>query len=106
MLVSILLIFAVAIGGLAVTYLIVDDEPLMWRLAAGGVVGSAWTGTIRFVIASAFGLNTVTAAATILAGLTPITVFLNSTNRRQLERDWIRANGKLRGANLAKAYRF
>ena len=41
MIVSIVLIFVIALGGFAVTYLFADDEPLMWRLAAGNVIGSA-----------------------------------------------------------------
>ena len=106
MMVSVLLISAIGFGGLAITYLIADDEPFMWRLAAGCAIGSAICGTIAFVVASLFGLIPVTAAASIVLALLPLMIFYGREYRSRLKRDWGRAKGKLQGANLPKILRF
>ena len=62
MLISLILLAIIAAGGMALTYLIVNDEPLMWRLSAGTVIGSAIFGTLAFVAASLAGLSVVTAS--------------------------------------------
>ena len=41
MLISFLVLALLALGGMALTYLIADDETVMWRLAAGTVIGAA-----------------------------------------------------------------
>ena len=48
MLLSLLIMAAITAGGLGLTYLIEREEPLMWRLAAGCVIGSAVFGTLAF----------------------------------------------------------
>ncbi|NOT47611.1 MAG: hypothetical protein HOP17_07650, partial [Acidobacteria bacterium] len=55
MLISIILVLAIAAGGLAITYLIETDEPPLWRFAAGTVIGSAIFGTATFAIALLVG---------------------------------------------------
>ena len=106
MLVSILLISLIAFGGLAVTYLIADDEPFMWRLSAGCVIGSAMCGTVGFVIASFFGLNSATASASVVSTLLPLLILYKAEYRPHFKRDWAKAKGKLQGANLPKILRF
>lgn len=103
MLISALLIMLIAAGGLALTYLIVDDEPFMWRLAAGTVIGSALCGTAVFVIAMLFGLNTVTAAAAIVISMAPLAIFRRRNERKRLTLDWNRAKGKLQGGSFRKS---
>ncbi len=78
MLISALIIIALAIGGMALTYLVTDEETFMWRLAVGNVVGSAIFGLAAFGLALLFGFSAATAAIAIvslrvhtLAGLTP-----------------------------------
>ena len=106
MLVSILLISLIAFGGLAVTYLIADDEPFMWRLSSGCVIGSAVCGTVGFVIASFFGLNSATASASVVSTLLPLLILYKAEYRPHFKRDWAKAKGKLQGANLPKILRF
>src|SRR5688572_21014971 len=106
MLLSLLLISLIAAGGLALTYLITDDEPFMWRLAAGSVIGSAVCGTAAFVIASVFGLNVATAALSVALAMLPLALFYRDRHWKQLRTDWSRAKGKLQGASWAKFLRF
>ena len=60
MLISLLLIVLIACAGLALTYLLTDEEPLMWRLAAGYIIGSAVFGLIAFAAACIVGFGPVT----------------------------------------------
>ena len=106
MLLSLLLISLIAAGGLALTYLITDDEPFMWRLAAGSVMGSAVCGIAAFIIASVFGLNAATAAASIAIAILPLALFYRDRHWKQFRTDWARAKGKLQGASWAKFLRF
>ena len=105
MLVSLLLIFAIAAGGFALTYLIENDEPFLWRVAAGTVIGSAVFGTLSFVLAMFFGLNAATVLAAIVITLIPLKLILSGDRRKTFQHDWARAKGKLQGANWTKALR-
>ena len=49
MLISLVIILFVTLGGLALTYLVEREEPLMWRVAAGNVVGCALFGSVAFL---------------------------------------------------------
>jgi len=106
MLLSFFLISLIAISGLALTYLIEDEEPLMWRLAAGNVIGCALYGTLTFVIACFFGLNTATAIASLGLTAALLTLLADKKRRAHLARDWNRAKGKLQGANAKKILTF
>ena len=106
MLLSFFLISLIAISGLALTYLIENEEPLMWRLAAGNVIGCALYGTLTFVIACFFGLNTATAIASLGLTTALLTLLVDKKRRARLARDWNRAKGKLQGANAKKILTF
>ena len=106
MLVSVLLVLVIAFGGFAVTYLFTDDEPLMWRLAAGNAIGSAIFGTLAFVGSMAAGFNSGTLVACLLVSLVPLIVFRNAPNAKLLKHDFAAAMGKLRGADMRKFGRF
>ena len=71
MLISVLLIALVAFAGLVLTYLVGDDEPLLWRISAGIVVGSAIFGTVAFVGADVFGFNALTVSISLLLTALP-----------------------------------
>ncbi len=105
MLVSIILVLAISIGGLALTYLFEREEPLLWRFAAGTVIGSAIFGTISFVLASFAGLNAATVAAALTLSLLPVGLLIRGQKRKNLELDWARAKGKLQGASSIKVIR-
>ncbi|MFN6962635.1 MAG: hypothetical protein ACK4S4_02595 [Pyrinomonadaceae bacterium] len=103
MLLSILLIMATTAGGLAVTYVMRErDEPLMWRLAAGSVIGSVICGTAAFALSLAAGLGIATAAVSIAVAMAPLLLFTDYGRRHELRRDLQRARGKLDGATPAK----
>ncbi|MEP7211713.1 MAG: hypothetical protein ABI791_01460 [Acidobacteriota bacterium] len=106
MAVSILLIFVIALGGFAVTYIFADDEPLMWRLASGNVIGSAVFGTLAFIASMAAGFNVPVLIFCLLASLLTLLAFRNTANARVFKHDWAKAKGKLRGANMRKFSRF
>jgi hypothetical protein len=106
MLLSLLLIVAIAAGGFALTYLFESDEPFLWRVAAGNVIGCAIFGTIEFVLAMLFGLNAATIVAAFAITLIPIVWILDGERGKIFVHDWAKAKGKLQGANLNKALRF
>jgi hypothetical protein len=106
MLLAFILNFALASGGVAITYLFEDDEPLLWRLAAGSVIGFALFGTFAFLIASVAGFGTATSAAALLLTCLPLTIFTKKEYSHHLRRDWQKAKGKLQGANFRKLLRF
>lgn len=103
---ALLIILTLAFSGACLTYLLTDDEPLLWRISAGCVIGSAIYGTIGFLICSIAGLSPLTAGISLLVSMSPVFVLLVKENRREFKHDWAKAKGKLQGANASKAYRF
>jgi len=106
MVISLLLIAIATAGGFALSYLVDDDAPLMWRLAAGNILGSALFGTAAFVLALIAGLNAATIIAALVFALLPLALFYRSEYRRKLEQNWSSAKGKLQGASARKFLRF
>ena len=106
MLISLLLIAVAAAGGFAVTYLVEDDAPFLWRLAAGNIVGSAVFGTAAFILATAFGLSAVTIAVSAAIALAPILLFYRDERFKRVKQDWSRAKSRLQGATGRKFLRF
>src|SRR6059058_3885592 len=105
MLLSILATFLLTLSGVAISYLFEDDEPLLWRLAAGNVLGSTLFGTISFVVALAAGLNIGTVLGSAAIALMPMVLFVTK-GTTGFGHDWRKAKGKLDGANLRKFFRF
>lgn len=106
MLISFLLIVIAAAGGLAITYLIDDDAPFMWRLAAGSIIGGAMFGTVGFLLALLAGLTAITVAVSLALAAAPVLLFMDRVRRHKLSQDWARAKGKLQGGNARKLLRF
>ncbi len=106
MILSLFLLTLITLGGVALTYLIADDEPLMWRLAAGCVIASAVFGTAGFVIASVFGLSEITAAAMFLAALLPLLLFRNNDRSKAFAAARNRAKNLLQGESFRRLWPF
>ncbi|MBK9215010.1 MAG: hypothetical protein IPM59_05335 [Chloracidobacterium sp.] len=106
MLVSLLLLLLIASAGMMLTYLIADDEPLLWRLAAGCVAGSAVFGIAAFAISYAVGFSAVSvvAALAVTSALFFLIRYRDTAKRFKHDRD--KAKGRLDGANLRKALGF
>jgi hypothetical protein len=105
MLISLLLIVISAVGGLSITYLIDDDAPLMWRLAAGSIIGCAIFGSVGFLLCLIFGLTAVVVTVSLALAAAPVLLFGEATRRNMLWHDWARAKGKLQGGNARKLLR-
>lgn len=106
MFLSLLLIALIAFGGLALTYVLADDEPMMWRLAAGNIVGSAVFGTAALLLACAAGLNVVTVLAALAMTVLPVLLLKRNPFRKQFAQDKTRAKDKMQGANRRKVPQF
>lgn len=106
MLVSILLIVVIAFGGLAATYLFADDEPLLWRVAAGNVIGSAVFGTLAFAGSSIAGFSSLTLIVCLVILLVLLIAFRDRERAKLLKHDWEQANAKLRNTGLPEIVRF
>lgn len=106
MILSALFIAIIAIGGLALSYLIEDDEPLMWRIAVGIIVGSGLFGLAMFLIASIAGLSSITIAAAMLVSMLPALIFRKKEYKNKLKHDWNKAKGKMQGFGLSRFLAF
>lgn len=106
MLISLLLIAIITTGGFALSYVIEDDAPFMWRIAAGNILGGAVFGTAGFALALIGGLNVAVAIAALLIAALPIVLLYQDSYRRRLRLDWSSAKGKLQGFKARKFLRF
>ena len=106
MLLSLFLIAAITAGGLALTYLISDDDPLMFRIASGCVIGSALFGTAGFVIASIAGLSPLTAGFAFMISLLPLLLFQDTQRRKAFAADRNRAKNLVQGESFRRLWPF
>ncbi|MGB5013778.1 MAG: hypothetical protein WBO68_07075 [Pyrinomonadaceae bacterium] len=102
MLISALIIIALAFGGMALTYLFAKDESFMWRLAVGNVIGSAVLGITGFVLALLFGFGIATVLVAFVFTMLPIAVLQKHERRSKFLHDWAKAKGKVQGGNLKR----
>jgi hypothetical protein len=105
MLIAIVLMLPITAGGFSLSYLLEADEPLLWRLAVGTVVGSAIFGTLAFILACIFGLAIASPAALVLS-FAPVILFRTGERRKKLNIDWQRARNKMQGGSWSKFIRF
>ncbi len=106
MLISLLLITFIALGGMSLTYLVTDDEPLMWRLAAGNIVGAAVFGLVGFAMACLFGFGPVTILLSLVITLLPLLLLLKKNFRGNFLHDWAKAKGKFHGGGVKRVRQF
>ncbi len=102
MLISLLLLFLITAGGLALTYLFARDESLLWRLSAGAVGGSVVFSLICFLLACAADFTTATVSVSYVLTLAPLALFARKDLRQRFAGDWRRAAKKLEGADFNK----
>ncbi len=106
MLISLIIVAAITAGGLGLTYLIEREEPLLWRVAAGNVIGSAVFGTVGFCLAMAFGLNMTTVIASLIIVAAAGFIVVRGERRKRFDHDLAKARGKIQGSNTAKILPF
>ncbi len=106
MLVSIILIFFITLGGFGLTYLFAEDEPLMWRLCAGNIVGQTVFGIVCFIITCFFGLTTATITIALLITMLPLILLTRKNFKRNFAADWQAAKRNLEGADFNKFLKF
>lgn len=105
MIISLLLLFFVTIGGLSLTYLFAEDEPLLWRLCAGNVIGSVVFGLICFLVACSFGFTPLTILLSLAISLLPLILFKRQDQREKFLANWRTAKGQMEGTDLNKFLR-
>ncbi len=106
MFVSLILILILTVGGLSLTYLFAEDEPLMWRLCAGNVVGQTIFGLVCFLIACFFGLNSATILIALLITALPLILLTQKNIKKSFSADWRAAKLNLEGADFDKFLKF
>ena len=106
MLISLILLALIASGGVALTYLVAEDEPLMWRISAGSIVGSAAFGVIAFVAACTIGFNAGTIIGSLIVTMLPLLLMRRTEYRSRFRHDWAKAKGKFQGVNARKLLGF
>ncbi len=106
MFISLILIALLALGGMALTYLVARERPMLWRLSAGTVIGSAIFGIASFLFASVAGFSIPVLIAALVVTLLPLVILQRPDHRQNFLRDWARAKGTLQGANAKKIRHF
>jgi hypothetical protein len=106
MLISLIIVAAITAGGLGLTYLIEREEPVLWRVAAGNVIGSAIFGSVAFALAMIFGLNPATVIGSLVITLLPIGLIINGERRKRFDHDLAKAKGRIQGSRSAKILPF
>ena len=106
MLISIILILFVTAGGFALTYLLEREEPLMWRICAGSVIGQGAFGTVLFLLSFLLGLSTFSVLLAALITISPLLLLRNRDRARAFRIDREKAVGKLQSAKAAKLLPF
>ncbi len=94
MFLTLILIFIISAGGFALTYLWSDDDPFMWRLAAGHIAGSAVFGLVCFGLASMIGLELVSIAIAAVITALPLLLLRGGQRRKIFRHDWDKAKGQ------------
>ncbi len=102
MLISLAFIAALTIAGMSLTYLVSRERTLMWRLAAGNIVGSAVYGLIAFVGACTVGFNSITIVAGLVVTLLATLLFLDPYRRGRLINEWNKAKGQFQGVGAKR----
>lgn len=106
MLISLFIIAVITLGGVGITYLIEREEPLLWRVAAGNVIGCAVFGTVGFVAAMLFGLNAAVVIGSLVITLAAGFFAVRGDRRKTFDHDIAKAKGKLQGSKSAKILPF
>ena len=103
MVISLVLITLLALSGLALTYLVVDDESFMWRLSAGSIAGSTMFGAVVFGLCSVVGFTPITILLSLVISLLPLLLLWKRPDiQKQFLHDWAKAKGKTQGWNAKK----
>ncbi|MFT3744155.1 MAG: hypothetical protein QM785_07665 [Pyrinomonadaceae bacterium] len=102
MFISLILIALIAFGGLPLTYLVAKEKPMLWRLSAGTVIGSAVLGIAAFVAASFAGFSVPVLILAVVITLIPLALLERPDIRKNFLHDWAKAKGTLQGANAKK----
>lgn len=106
MLTALIFIIIVSLGGFAITYLIDDEENMLWRVAAGAVIGQCIFGTLAFALAMALGFTAVSIVIAMLISLVPLVLLKRPQIHSTFRHDLAKAKGRLQGANATKALGF
>ena len=106
MLISILFILIVSTGGFALTYWLEREQPMLWRVAAGTIIGQCIFSTLLFLLTFAAGLNVAMIIVAAALSVAPLLLLNYGDRRSRLTHDLAKAKGKLDGANLKKALPF
>ncbi len=107
MVISLFLLTLIALSGLALTYIVADDESFMWRLCAGSIAGSTMFGVVIFVVCSVAGFTPATIIVSLLISLLPLLLLWKRPDiQKRFLHDWAKAKGRLQGWNTKKFLTF
>lgn len=102
MFLSFALIAFIASGGFALTYLLTREVTVLWRVAAGNILGSAVFGTALFLITLVGGLTAATAALALVISMLPIVLLRTPEIKAALKKERIKAREKLQGKSMRR----
>ncbi len=102
MLISLFVILLLTISGIPLTYLVMRRETMLWRFAAGNIVGASIYGTLTFILANFVGLTISLVIFTHILLLASLIIFANEEIRNAAHKEWESAKGKLHNTNLRR----
>ena len=100
---SLVLLALIASGGFALTYLVSEDEPFMWRVCTGSIIGSAIYSLLVFIAACFVGFTPAVVVITLIITMLPLLLLRKPVYKRRFQQDWARARGKLSGVTGRKS---
>lgn len=106
MLISLATIAAITLGGMSLTYLVAREKSLMWRLAAGNIVGCAVFGLSGFILACVASFSIAVIVSALALTLLPLALFIDPFRRGRLLNEWAKAKGKLQGVGAGRLRAF
>ncbi len=106
MIIAFLILLLITFVGASLTYLFAEDQPLLWRLSAGNIVGSAIFGFVGFVFACLIGLSGTTVFLALLITLLPLILLKKVSVQKRFQYDKQKAKSQLQGSSFKKLFRF
>lgn len=106
MLISLIALLLITLSGSFLKYFYEKEDSLLARLAAGNIIGSAFFGSLTFLLACVFGLNTVTVLLALIITLAAVALLAKKSVRENFLTDVGRVKGHLDSISAGKILNF
>ena len=102
MLPTLFILILTTCAGTIFTYCLAVRERLLWRVAAGNIIGAAIFGLLGFTSAGFFGFTAATILVSLFVSLAPLLLLTKVSIRKSFAADWRSATKQLDGTDGKK----